>query len=90
MNYSTRIKPISYLKSHTAEIVKTITECREPMLVTQNGEAKMVVIDIKSWEEQQETMALLKILAMGNKQIEAGEYRPADDVFADLEKDVQA
>lgn len=50
----------------------------------------MVVMDIKSWEEQQETMALLKILAMGNKQIEAGDYRPADDVFADLEKDAQA
>jgi prevent-host-death family protein len=85
MNYATRIKPISYLKSHAAEIVKTITESREPLLVTQNGEAKMVVVDIKSWEEQEETMALLKILAMGNKQIEAGDYRSADDVFAELD-----
>ena len=89
MNFATQIKPISYLKSHAAEIVKTITENREPMLVTQNGEAKMVVMDIKSWEEQEETMALLKILAMGNKQIEAGDYRSADDVFADLKKEEQ-
>lgn len=86
MNYSTQIKPISYLKSHTAEIVKTLTECREPLLVTQNGEAKIVVMDIQSWEEREETLALLKILAMGNKEIEAGAFRPAADVFADLDK----
>lgn len=90
MNYATQIKPISYLKSHAAEIVKTITESREPLLVTQNGEAKLVVMDIKSYEEYEETLALLKLLALGNKQIEAGAYRPADEVFADLEKDDQA
>lgn len=86
MNYTTQIKPISYLKSHTAEIVKTLTECREPLLVTQNGEARLVVMDIKSWEENEETLALLKMLAMGNKQIEAGAFRPAADVFSDLDK----
>lgn len=86
MNYATRIKPISYLKSHAAEIVKNISETREPLLVTQNGEAKLVVMDIQSWEEQEETMALLKILAMGNKQIEEGKYRPAKNVWADLER----
>lgn len=86
MNHATQIKPISYLKSHTAEIVKTLTECREPLLVTQNGEAKLVVMDIKSWEENEETLALLKILAMGNKQIEAGEFQSADEVFAELDK----
>lgn len=85
MNYSTQIKPISYLKSHTAEIVKTLTECREPLLVTQNGEAKLVVMDIQSWQENEETLALLKMLAMGNKQIEAGEFQPADEVFAELD-----
>lgn len=87
MDYTTQIKPISYLKSHAAEIVKTLTECREPMLVTQNGEAKLVVMDIQSWQENEETLALLKILAMGNKQIEAGEFQSADAVFAELDKD---
>lgn len=68
MKLSSQIKPISYLKSHTAEIVKSITESREPLVITQNGEAKLVVMDVKSFEEQEDTMALLKLLAMGNGQ----------------------
>lgn len=57
------------------------------MLITQNGEAKLVVMDVCSYEEQQETMALLKILALGNREIENGDFRSADDVFSDLDKD---
>jgi prevent-host-death family protein len=86
MRFSTQVKPISYLKSHAAEIIDTITENREPMLITQNGEAKLVVMDVKSYEEQAETLALLKILALGNREIEQGRFRPADDVFAELDK----
>ncbi|ATE80139.1 type II toxin-antitoxin system Phd/YefM family antitoxin [Pseudomonas sp. CT11-2] len=86
MKLSSQIKPISYLKSHTAEIVKTITENREPLVITQNGEAKLVVMDVKSFEEQEDTMALLKLLAMGNREIEEGKFRDAEDVFADLDK----
>lgn len=85
MKLSSQIKPISYLKSHTAEIVKTITESREPLVITQNGEAKLVVMDVKSFEEQEDTMALLKLLAMGNKEIEEGKYRDIEDVFAELD-----
>ncbi|PXX76484.1 prevent-host-death family protein [Pseudomonas sp. LAMO17WK12:I10] len=86
MKLSSQIKPISYLKSHTAEIVKTITESREPMVITQNGEAKLVVMDVKSFEQQEETMALLKILALGNREIDEGQFRDAQDVFADLDR----
>ena len=86
MKLSSQIKPISYLKSHTAEIVKTITESREPLVITQNGEAKLVVMDVKSFEEQENTMALLKLLAMGNREIEDGKFRDAEDVFAELDK----
>ena len=86
MRFSTQVKPISYLKSHAAEIIETITENREPMLITQNGEAKLVVMDVKSYEEQAETLALLKLLALGNREIEQGRFRPAADVFAELEK----
>ncbi|WP_460118903.1 type II toxin-antitoxin system Phd/YefM family antitoxin [Pseudomonas sp. S2_C03] len=86
MKLSSQIKPISYLKSHAAEIVKTITESREPMVITQNGEAKLVVMDVKSFEEQEETMALLKLLAMGNREIEQGNFRDAEDVFTDLDR----
>lgn len=86
MRLSTHIKPISYLKNHAAEVVETLTEQREPMLITQNGEAKLVVMDVKTYEEQEEALALLKILALGNREIEQGRYRPADQVFADLDK----
>ena len=85
MKFSTQVKPISYLKSHTAEIVRSISESRKPLLITQNGEAKMVVIDVKSYEEQAETMALLKLLALGNREIENGQFRDAQDVFAELD-----
>ncbi|TAL50083.1 MAG: type II toxin-antitoxin system Phd/YefM family antitoxin [Methylovulum sp.] len=86
MKYSSQIKPISYLKSHTDEIVRELSESREPLLITQNGEAKLVVIDVKSYEEQEETFALLKILALGNREIEQGKYRDANNVFAELDK----
>ncbi|VVO13050.1 hypothetical protein PS718_03585 [Pseudomonas fluorescens] len=86
MKLSSQIKPISYLKSHTAEIVKTITESREPLVITQNGEAKLVVMDVKSFEEQEDTMALLKLLAMGNREIEEGKFSDAEDVFAELDR----
>lgn len=69
MKFSTQVKPISYLKSHAAEIIKDITESREPMLITQNGEAKPVVMDVRNVEEQEETLALLKILALGNRKL---------------------
>ncbi|GAB2879944.1 type II toxin-antitoxin system Phd/YefM family antitoxin [Pseudoduganella ginsengisoli] len=89
MKLSTQVKPISYLKSHAAEIVKDISESREPMLITQNGEAKLVVMDVRTYEEQEQTLALLKILALGNKEIEAGRFRSAEDVFAEMDKDDQ-
>ena len=87
MQLSTQIKPISYLKSHTAQIVKDISLSREPLLITQNGEAKLVVIDVKSYEERENTMALLKILALGKREIELGQFKDAEDVFARLDQE---
>ena len=87
MKFSTQVKPISYLKSHAAEIIKDISESRQPMLITQNGEAKLVVMDVRSYEEQEETLALLKILALGNREIEQGHFLSATDVFAELDKE---
>ena len=77
MKLSTQIKPISYLKSHAAQIVKELGESRQPLVITQNGEATMVVIDVKSYEERENTLALLKLLAIGNGQIEQGRFRDA-------------
>ena len=84
MKRSSRIKPISYLKAHASEIVRTLGEQGEPLVITQNGEAKAVLQDIESFEKAQETMALLKILAVGNRQIEAGQVEPAASVIARL------
>lgn len=85
MKYSTQVKPISYLKSHAAEIVTTLTQTREPLLITQNGEAKLVVMDVKSFEEQEQAMALLQLLAQGRQEIEEGRVSSATDVFARLD-----
>ena len=84
MKLSSQIKPISYLKAHTSEIVHTLGERGEPLVITQNGEAKVVVQDIDSFEKTQETMALLKILALGNRQIETDRVEAAADVIARL------
>lgn len=85
MKLSTNVKPISYLKSHAAEIVKEITETREPLLITQNGVSSLVVQDVVSYEQTQQTMALLKIIAIGRRQIEQGQVKPMSEVFAELE-----
>jgi prevent-host-death family protein len=81
MKLSTQIKPISYLKAHAAEIVRGLAEQGQPLIITQNGEAKVVLQDIKAYEQMQETMALLKILALGSSQIEASKTQPATDVI---------
>lgn len=86
MKFSTQIKPISYLKSHTAEIVKEISNSHLPLIITQNGEAKFVVVDIQTYEEQLQTLAMLKALALGNKEIEQGKFNDVEDVFAKLDK----
>lgn len=85
MKYSTQVKPISYLKSHAAEIVTTLTETRQPMLITQNGEAKLVVMDVHSFEEQEQAMALLQLLAHGRREIEEGKTVLAADAFAQID-----
>ena len=90
MKLSNQIKPISYLKAHAAEIVRKLGEQREPMVITQNGEAKVVIQDIESYEQTQETMALLKILALGIRQIEEGKVLSADDVIRRLREGQEA
>lgn len=72
MRYSTQIKPISYLKANAAEVLDTLAENRQPLIITQNGEAKAVMQDLATYENTQETLALLKILALGNQEIEEG------------------
>lgn len=87
MSLATQIKPISYLKSKAADIVKDFATNPEPLIITQNGEAKMVVMDIAMFEQQQETMALLKLLAIGRKEFDEGRYQDADAFFDEMDKE---
>ena len=80
MRYSTQIKPISYLKANAAAVLQELTDQRQPMVITQNGEAKAVIQDVASYEQTQETLALLKILALGNQQVAQGRVKPLSDV----------
>jgi len=90
MKLSSQIKPISYLKAHAAEIVRKLGEQREPLIITQNGEARVGIQDIESYEQTKETRALLKILALGMRQVEEGNVAPAEDVIRRLRKGQEA
>ncbi|MBI3675902.1 MAG: type II toxin-antitoxin system Phd/YefM family antitoxin [Proteobacteria bacterium] len=76
MKLSGRVKPISYLKANAPEVIRELGEGRGPVVVTLRGEAKAVLQDIASYEATQETLALLKILALSNAKIEKGRVRP--------------
>jgi prevent-host-death family protein len=76
MRFSTRIKPISYLKANAAEVLRDLAADRKPLVITQNGEAKAVMQDVASYEETQETLALLKLLALSNHDVAAGRVKP--------------
>ena len=84
MRYSLQVKPISYLKANAAKVLTELSEQRQPLVITQNGEAKAVLQDVASFEETQETLALLKILAVGNQDLEAGRVKPVANVVARL------
>ncbi|HPV05370.1 MAG TPA: type II toxin-antitoxin system Phd/YefM family antitoxin [Myxococcota bacterium] len=89
MKYSNQIKPISYLKAHAAELIREINKSGEPLIVTQNGEAKVVVQDITKYDQEQETLALLKILALGMRQVEEGKVVPFEEVLDELRADLE-
>jgi prevent-host-death family protein len=82
----TRVKPISYVKANAADLIRELKENGEPLVITQNGEATAVMQDVASYEATQETLALLKVLALGRRQVEAGRTLPADEVFRRLRK----
>ena len=84
MHYSTQVKPISYLKANAAQVLADLSANREPLLITQNGEAKAVLQDVASYEQAQETLALLKVLALGNQDVAAGRVKPVAQVLTRL------
>ncbi len=85
MSLAASIKPISYLKSNAADIVKELAINTETLIITQNGEPKMVVMNIHEYERQQATFAMLKLIALGRREFEQGHYQEADSFFAEMD-----
>lgn len=89
MKLSESIKPISYLKSHTAEVLRDVDEGQLTIVITQHGEAKAVLQDIASYEQTQESLALLKMLAQSTQSIQEGRIKPYRKTFSDIRKRVR-
>lgn len=86
MKYSVDIKPISYLKTHASEVIRDVVENQKTIIITHNGEAKVIVQDVKVYEKTQEGIALLKILALSGKEIKKGKYKTLDKSFENVRK----
>ena len=86
VNLKEDIKPISYIKTNAADMMKYVSDVKNPVIITQNGEAKAVLVDIESYQGIKDAFNLMKILQLSEKEIEKGHYRNADDVFSDIEK----
>jgi prevent-host-death family protein len=89
MKFSENIKPISFLKSHASEIIRNLNNSKKTLIITQNGEAKVVVQDIKLYEQNLESMSLLKILAQSSDSIKKGKIKPVIEAFSDLESKIK-
>ena len=89
MKLSECVKPISYLKSHTAQALREVSNSRQTMVITQHGEAKAVLQDIDSYEKTQESLAMLKLLAQSTKSKGEGRVKSAKKAFADVRKRVR-
>ena len=86
MNLSQDIKPISYLKAKTADVINSVTDTQRTVIITQNGEAKAVVQDIKSYENMQNSLNLLKLIVQSENDIEKNDVLEQDKIFDTLEQ----
>jgi prevent-host-death family protein len=89
MKLSTSVKPISYLKAHASRLIRELSDHQGTFIVTHNGQAKAVLQDIHSFEQTQETLALLKILARSQHNVRRGKVKSLDTTFASLERRIR-
>lgn len=89
MSLRQAIKPISFLKAHAADVIKELNDTHGTMIITQHGEAKAIIQDIDEYERIQEALALLKMVAQGQKELEEGKTIPANEVFKDLDAKIK-
>ncbi len=83
MNVSEDIKPISYIKTNAADMLKRVNETHSPIVITQNGEAKAVLMDTKSYQDMRNSLGILKLMATGERDIENNELVEHASVFQD-------
>lgn len=89
MNITEDIRPVTYLKSRTADLLKQINETRRPVIITQNGEPKAVLQDPKSYENMRNAIGILKLISLGEEDIRAGRVTAQEEVFDLMEKMVE-
>ena len=80
------IKPISYLKTKTADVINSVNDNQRTIIITQNGEAKAVVQDIKSYENMKNSLNLLKLIVQSENDIEKDDIVKQDEMFDNLEQ----
>lgn len=88
MKYSEKIKPITFLKNHTSEIMKEVTNTAIPVIITHNGEARLIIQDIKVYEEQKNALTLLKLLAQSTESMKKSRYKPIKDSFNSIREKI--
>jgi len=89
MKLSESVKPISYLKAHASELIRDVSENKKTLVITHNGEAKAIVQDLASYEQMQDSLALLKMLAQSTKSKLEGRYKPVKKTFRDLKSQIK-
>lgn len=89
MRLSEAVKPISHFKSHASEVVREIISTHKPVVITLNGEAKAIIQDIREYEKDRDSLALLKILALSRKSVNEGKLKPASEVFASIRRQIK-
>ena len=90
LNLKEDIKPLSYIKTNAAKMMEYVNERKSPIIVTQNGEARAVLMDIESYQKTQDAFALLNLIKIAETDIKAGKTRKADDVFSSLRQKIAA
>ncbi|MBS4051310.1 type II toxin-antitoxin system Phd/YefM family antitoxin [Methylomonas rivi] len=86
MNLVTDIKPVSYLKAHSAELLQQINQTHRPIVITQNGEPRGVLQDAESYENMRNALSLLKLLAQSEEDIRNGDLLEQQDVFREMDE----
>jgi prevent-host-death family protein len=86
MKASSNIKPLAYMKTHSAELVKSVNDSRSPVVITQNGQARAVIMDAVSYEQMQDALVLLKMLSKSDEEYRKGHWKSQKEVEADFRK----